>query len=300
MTRAAGRLAVTQSAVSQAIARLEEQFGTALLDRGRRPLRLTPAGEALLAGGIEMTRAADQLAARVRAAGEGNRTDVRLGLVDSFAATAGPPLIRSLRRHLDQITVWSGITPNLLNDLMENRLDLIVATDTQVPSGTHWQPLLTEPFLVTLPATWASRMPDPRIIDLARNHPMVRYSSRSHIGVQVEKILKNHGADAPHSLEFDGTDSFMPMIAAGLGWGVSTPLCMVHGHQHAKNVILVPIDDPAPTRTLFLVSRGAGSQEIAAVAKNEIRTVLEKLVAGPVRALAPWAESQMLIHNSEL
>jgi len=296
MTGSARRLGMTQSAVSQAIVRLEEQIGTQLIDRSRRPLRLTPAGDVLLAGSTELAAAAATLREQVRAAGEGRLSNFRVGLVDSFAATAGPPLIRALRRHADRISVWSGITPNLLDDLMADRLDLIIVTETRAPPGTAWRRLLTEPFLMVLPAALAERAPAPRIADLARNHPMVRYSIRSHIGLQVEKILKDNGAEAPRSLEFDGTDSVLPMVAAGLGWGVSTPLCMVHGRQHARNVALVPITDPAPTRTLSLVSKGKETDEVACVAETEIRTILQKMVAGPVRAMAPWAERQMTIH----
>lgn len=297
MTRAARRLGMTQSAVSQAIMRLEERFGARLIDRRRRPLRLTAAGDALLAGSGQVVDAAKALTERVRAAGEGRLSTVRVGLVDSFAATAGPALIRTLRRRVDQISVWSGITPNLLTDLMENRLDLMVASGADQTPGAIWRPVLTEPFMMVVPASITARTPEPRLEDLARNHPMVRYSIRSHIGVQVERILKDRGVEAPRSMEFDGTDSVMPMIASGLGWGISTPLCMVHGRPFAKNVALAPIADPVPTRTLSLVHRGQAAEGIVGVAEREIRAILTKLMAGPVRTLAPWAEAQMIAHS---
>ena len=46
-TRAAERLNMTQSTISQQIARLEDQLGQPLIDRDARPLRMTPAGERL-------------------------------------------------------------------------------------------------------------------------------------------------------------------------------------------------------------------------------------------------------------
>ncbi|MEJ5209994.1 MAG: LysR family transcriptional regulator, partial [Burkholderiales bacterium] len=49
VSRAAVRLNLTQSALSHQIASLEAYLGLALLERRRRPLRLTAAGEQLLA-----------------------------------------------------------------------------------------------------------------------------------------------------------------------------------------------------------------------------------------------------------
>ena len=47
MTASAQQMRITQSAVSQTIARLEQGIGTMLFDRTLRPLGLTPAGRAL-------------------------------------------------------------------------------------------------------------------------------------------------------------------------------------------------------------------------------------------------------------
>lgn len=45
VSQAAARNGISQSAVTQLLDRLEERLGTQLLDRGRRPLGVTPAGE---------------------------------------------------------------------------------------------------------------------------------------------------------------------------------------------------------------------------------------------------------------
>ena len=72
-SRAAESLSLTQSAVSQQVAALERQVGTRLLERGRGELRVTPAGEDLLAHAhvvAERLRLADrQLADRTTKTG---------------------------------------------------------------------------------------------------------------------------------------------------------------------------------------------------------------------------------------
>src|SRR6184192_4180259 len=80
-TRAADYLHMTQPTVSQQLATLEVQFGTQLIERDTRRLRLTAAGEALLPYAekllalsnetYEITRAAAGLAARTLRLGVG-------------------------------------------------------------------------------------------------------------------------------------------------------------------------------------------------------------------------------------
>ncbi len=50
VTRAAGHLNLTQSAVSMQLKRLEDSLGTRLLDRTTRSVALTPAGAAMPGG----------------------------------------------------------------------------------------------------------------------------------------------------------------------------------------------------------------------------------------------------------
>jgi len=296
MTAAGLQVGMTQSAVSQAVARLEGVIGVQLVDRDRRPLGLTAAGGRLAAEGHDYLEAGHGLVAEVRAVAETSAPTVRLGLVDSFAATVGPALIRALRRDIEQITVWSGISPNLWRDLMEDRLDLIISSAPVRTRSVSSVPLLTEPFMFILPESLAAHMPVPRLADLAQGHPFVRYSIRSQIGAQIEKILDDDGVEAPRSLEFDGTDSVMPMVAAGLGWAITTPLCLIHGRAFAADLTIKPIRKKPPTRTLYLISKTSTDDVLTERVAREARRVALELIDGPVMQMAPGAAREMAVH----
>jgi DNA-binding transcriptional LysR family regulator len=66
MTTAARRLKITQSAISQQLKLLEGEMRVTLMDREKRPLRLTPAGQALRQHAADMLLHADQIRAEVR------------------------------------------------------------------------------------------------------------------------------------------------------------------------------------------------------------------------------------------
>lgn len=98
--RAAERLGVTRSAVSQAIRRLEDQVGVALLHRTTRSVRLTEAGSRLL--DVAAPSLSDLRAALARAAEVGGRPSGRLRLAVSSIAESfldGGTLAGFLKAH---------------------------------------------------------------------------------------------------------------------------------------------------------------------------------------------------------
>ncbi|WNV85538.1 LysR family transcriptional regulator [Umezawaea sp. Da 62-37] len=88
--RAAERLRIVQPAVSQQIARLERELGVRLLDRTSRRVRLTPAGDRVLAAARETLAAA----ARVRVVAGESAATLRIGL----ASCVSPRVERALAR----------------------------------------------------------------------------------------------------------------------------------------------------------------------------------------------------------
>src|SRR5688572_21839234 len=88
MSAAAAQLGLTQSAVSQAMRRAEAQVGVKLVHRDRRPLVPTEAGRVLATHIREIALRAERAIEEARAAASRpERQDLRLGMVDTFAAT---------------------------------------------------------------------------------------------------------------------------------------------------------------------------------------------------------------------
>src|SRR6056297_1848512 len=65
VTKAAGLLNLTQSAVSMQLKRLEESLGVALLDRSSRTIGVTAEGEQLLAYGRRMIAMNDEVFSQI-------------------------------------------------------------------------------------------------------------------------------------------------------------------------------------------------------------------------------------------
>jgi DNA-binding transcriptional LysR family regulator len=83
--RAAERLHIAQSPLSQQIQRLERQVGVALFVRNRRKVELTEAGQAMLTHAREALAQADLAANAARGAAAGQAGNLRVGFLASAA-----------------------------------------------------------------------------------------------------------------------------------------------------------------------------------------------------------------------
>lgn len=123
-TRAAERVHLTQSTVSQQVRRLEDQLGCALLDRSGRYVTTTPEGERLLGYARRLQQLMTEAVEQVRqTAGQG---EIRLGVPEDFAAQ---PLTAVLAAFADtwpgvRLEVTSGLSHELWQRFQEGELDL--------------------------------------------------------------------------------------------------------------------------------------------------------------------------------
>lgn len=139
-SRAAEALALSQPAVSQQVAALERQLGTALLVRGRGGAVPTPAGRLAL-------EHADALAARLSLADEqlgalaaGERRTLRLGAFPSAMATIVPQAVGAVRAVAPELEVAfeEGPLAELAAGVAAGRLDAAVCfQDAGAPRREH-------------------------------------------------------------------------------------------------------------------------------------------------------------------
>lgn len=122
---AAERLALTPSAVSGHIKRLEQATGAALLARTTRRVELTQAGETLYAYArniVEMEREA-----RARLRGSPLHGRLRIGASEDFAGAWLPQVLHTFGRLHPRATIELkvGITAELLRQQASGRLDVV-------------------------------------------------------------------------------------------------------------------------------------------------------------------------------
>ncbi|NUR89491.1 MAG: LysR family transcriptional regulator, partial [Nonomuraea sp.] len=149
--RAAERLTIVQSAVSQQVARLERELGVELFDRSPRRVRLTAAGEAFLAPAREVLAAERRAVAAVGRFAAVRETVLRVGTSRGM----GERLERVLERLVGgvRMELLSAPPGERLRRVADGRWDAaFVRGALPAPEGVRLTPVWQDDLLVALPS----------------------------------------------------------------------------------------------------------------------------------------------------
>ncbi len=146
VTKAAGLLNLTQSAVSMQLKRLEESLDTALLDRSARQIGVTPEGEQLLSYARRMLSLNDEALQRLTA--DDYEGTVSLGVPHDIIYPYIPPILRRFAADFPRVEIKlvSAPTKALRAMFARGEVDAILTTESQPGPGGE--------VLVTLPLVW--------------------------------------------------------------------------------------------------------------------------------------------------
>lgn len=150
VTKAAGYLHLTQSAVSMQLKRLEESLDVQLLDRANRSVTPTAEGEQLLSYARRMLALNDEIYTRLTA--QDYEGEITLGVPHDIIYPYIPPILRSFAADFPrvQVKLVSAPTKSLLEMFGRGECDAIVTTEEMPGPGGE--------VLVELPLVWVGAL----------------------------------------------------------------------------------------------------------------------------------------------
>jgi DNA-binding transcriptional LysR family regulator len=173
-TAAAERLAMTKSAVSQAVAALERELGVQLLQRSTRRLSITQAGETLLADGRALLAQAGQVFERARTSQSELSGLLRITSTEIGVSFVAPLIAEYLALH-PQMRVEYVPTDQLV-DLVREGFDLSLRTTGARDSSLRATGLAElQIWLAASPAYLRAHGTPQRVQDLA-HHEWIAFS----------------------------------------------------------------------------------------------------------------------------
>lgn len=294
MAQAARALGLTQPAISQAIAELENRTGTTLFDRSVRPLALTPVGGVMRQRASALLSEARQIGPLLRETQRGKLSLVRIGLVDSLVRALSVPVATFLATRAESVQVQSGLTAAHAGALLTRNLDLFIGVDDMVEiAGLERFELFTEPYILLLPKGTERPETPAALAGLASTLPLIRYSARSKTGIDIERHLRRLNLEFPPGLEFDTPFGVTDMVARGQGIAISTPLCFAEASVPKGVVEAMPLPGPKLSRTLTLVAR---RQEFGSLPRDltvACKAALAGDIMGSLHQSMPWLGAEL-------
>ncbi len=259
MAQAAESLALSQPAVSKAIAEMERTLGVPLLDRSPRGVAVTDCGRVLLARGAAMLDELRQGIEEIRFLADPTTGEVLVGATEPMTAVVSAVVDRLSRRHPRmRFRVDVAPTTELVQGLRGRALDLAVTRMAEAGA----EPDLRAEVLFD----------DPLAVMADRGNPLVRRKQRradlgdllgepwalppydSFLGAFILEAFRRRGLEPPRAaVSTRSVQMWVAMLRTRRFLGVG-PSAMLRFSAHYPSLAALPVDLAETRRPIALVA----------------------------------------------
>ncbi|MGF1514086.1 MAG: LysR family transcriptional regulator [Elainellaceae cyanobacterium] len=212
---AAVHLNLSQSAVSRAIATLEDELGVALLARGRFGARLTPVGERVISHARQILQMQERIESEVNLHKGLNGGHLRIASFRSAATHVLPPIIAQFRQRFPNVDIsLDELDPlGVERVLREGLVDIGLVPLPRSEEFETWE-VARDEYVVLLPHQ--SQVPEALSWEYLSLHEFILYNY-----AECTSAVRKHWAQWEQTLniayEIKEDSTIVSMVAQGLG-----------------------------------------------------------------------------------
>jgi len=254
--KAADACGVSQPSLSAQIARLEGALGVQVFERDARGVRVTAAGDAVLARARQVLLAAGDLNEAARQQGDPLSGTLRIGVIPTVCPYLLPEVAPALHRALPNLAiVWSeDKTQTLIKQIAEAKLDAaIMARDPRI-SGLDSTPIGDDPFvLAAAPGHRLMKGTSPASPSVLDGATVFLLEDGHCFRDQALTFCGASGAREA-GLSATGLSTLVQMVGSGTGVTLLPKMAVAVENRRGQLAVRL-FKRPAPTRSLILAWR---------------------------------------------
>lgn len=293
VAQAAAATGLSQPAVSQQLRNLETALATDLIDHGKRPMRLTPAGHGFLARAEAALSQLRLAQSELTVMDLAHLSALSIGVIDDFENDLTPRLVTILADSLTRCKFTLATAPSheILQAITDKRLHIAIsASDGGMRDGVLEYPLARDPFILVAPKGLGR--PD-SLLDSLGALPFLRYERDQLISRQIEAHLARQKLDLPDRFEIGSHLALMAMVARGIGWAVTTPLGFMRAGRFHDEVDAYPLPFSPFSRTISLYASADWAGNVPTDVAHTMRRLIQTHMIDPALGHLPWLAGEM-------
>lgn len=234
-TAAARAVRRVQSAVSHAIAQIEQELGLALFDRAERRPKLTAAGHVVLEEARRVLRDVDRLRSRARLASEALEPEVSWAIDSLFPMSCVVEVCRLFQATFPTVALTvrtealGGVAETVLSRLCQVGVTHPIGATHEALRATHLATVRMVP--VAAPSHPLAAVPPPVPTERLREHVQIVVTDRTERSRGVEL-----GVLATRTWRVADLGTKLSFLREGLGWG-NMPTHMIEEDLRAGTLV---------------------------------------------------------------
>lgn len=296
VAQAAELTGLSPPAVSQQLRNLETALGTELLDHGRRPMVLTPAGRGFLARTEAVLSELRLAQSELTVMDLSELTTLSFGIIDDFDNDLTPRLVTTLAESLTRCRFKMITAPSHeINDaLEERRLHIAVAASTgELREGISEYPLARDPFVLVAPRGAVRNRQN--IMESLSGLPFLRYAKEQMISRQIETHLSRQRLLFEERFEIGSHLALMAMVARRIGWALTTPLGYMRAGRFHDDIDVFPLPFTPFSRTISLFAAADWADRVPRDVAQTMRQLVRSQMIDPAVSRLPWLAGQLRV-----
>jgi len=254
--KAAEACHVSQPTLSGQIIKLEEQLGVTLIERHRRNIMLTPAGNQLLVKARKVLNAAHDLEITAKTLGDPLSGEMHLGLIPTLAPYLLPYIMPELIAGLPRLEFFlhEEQTDDLVEELDQGHLDALILPWLDDMKEFDAYDLFDEPFVLAVnKGHELAKKKRVKLEDLKGCHVLTLQDGHC-LRDQALGYCFSAGADEDTRFQATSLETLRYMVAAGVGITLLPKLSVID-QRESNDIVYIPFQQPQPSRRIVLLIR---------------------------------------------